>query len=63
MSVYASEELHGEIFMGEIATCLQLALRLIRKGNIKKKKKKRKIIIEVKGGKWQKLTTLGSDLT
>ena len=26
--------------MGEIATCPQLALRLIRKGNIKKKKKK-----------------------
>ena len=47
--------------MGEIATCPQLALRLIRKGNIKKKKK-RKIIIEVKGGKWQKLITVGSDL-
>ena len=28
--------------MGEIATCLQLALRLIRKGNIKKKKKEKK---------------------
>ena len=27
--------------MGEIATCPQLALRLIRKGNIKKKKKKK----------------------
>lgn len=52
-SILLFEEIHSKIFRGEIATCLQLALRLIRKGII---------IIEEKGRKCQKLTTVESDL-
>ena len=36
-------KIHNEIFRGEIAPCLQLALRMIRKGVV---------IMERKGKKW-----------